>query len=498
MGHQQVMRMSGYDAGFLDVETASLPMNTLKLTIVSPSDRERPVSAATVRALVEQRLLQVPGYAQRPLRVPLRLHHPEWVGCAVDLDAHVHCVRIDDPGGRRELDRAVAAVCGTRLGRDRPLWELWIFDGLAEGRIAVLHKIHHALADGGAAANQLVALTNPGGPGEQGIAPMATARDSDRTTTDVLRSAVRDRLRQVRGFLPLLRRTVATRWALRALDEPLRSSTVSLTGGSPATLFRSRLTPDRSFGTGQLPLDQALRVKGAFGVSLNDVLLAIAGSALRTHLAMAGQDVTQSLTAGIPMSTEHDYPAGKSPRMFGNRWTMGVTTLATDVTDPGERLRRISTAMAAVKERHRITGNLVEAWADFGYGPLTSALARTVSRWGLLPRLSLPNMIVSNVRGPDTELDIGEGVVSEFYSVGPLSEGIGINLTIWSFAGSLNVAVLSCMSMLPEPSAFIEQMRIALDALDVGEQPEAIAAGAPGTDAVRPIGPPRREEREAR
>jgi len=471
MTQKRPLRMSGYDAGFLDVETPSLPMHTLKLTLLEPPDSERPLTSDVVMEVVRQRLLHIPGYAQRPLKVPLGLHHPEWVDCDVDLDAHVHRRTIPSPGGRAELDQAVSSVCGLMLARDRPLWELWIFDGLADGRVAVLHKIHHALADGGAAANQLAALAHPAGPGALGIEPLHAGRESDRTSTARVRSALRDRVFQWRQLPPLLRRTLSIRRRLRELDERSRADDLSLITGSPATFFRARLTPERSFGTGTLPLAQALAVKRKFGVSLNDVLLAIAGTALKNYLADSGQHVTASLTAGIPMSTDDAYPPSDEPRLLGNRWTMAVTTLATDVADPCQRLRRISEATTAAKVRHQVTADMVEAWAEFGYGPLTAALARTASRWGLLPRLSLPNMIVSNVRGPDEELDIGSIAVREFYSTGPLSEGIGINLTVWSFAGSLNVAVLSCASMLPRPDAFIGHMWRALDGLDSHEQP---------------------------
>ena len=150
-------RLSGWDAVLLYSETPTVHMHTLKLAVIEIGDlKGRTFGIDEFREVIRARLHKLDPFRYQLVDIPLKLHHPMWrENCEVDLDYHVRPFRVDSPGGRRELDEAIGRIASTPLDRSRPLWEMYFIEGLANGRIAVLGKIHHALADGVASANLL-------------------------------------------------------------------------------------------------------------------------------------------------------------------------------------------------------------------------------------------------------------------------------------------------------------------------------------------------------
>ena len=151
-------RLSGWDAVLLYSETPTVHMHTLKLAVIALDDiGDRHFGIDEFRQVIHGRLYKLDPFRYELVDIPLKFHHPMWrENCEVDLEYHVRPYRVDRPGGRRELDAAVGKIASTPLDRSRPLWEMYFIEGLANGRIAVLGKIHHALADGVASANLMV------------------------------------------------------------------------------------------------------------------------------------------------------------------------------------------------------------------------------------------------------------------------------------------------------------------------------------------------------
>jgi diacylglycerol O-acyltransferase / wax synthase len=157
-----VKRLNGVDALMLYSETPEIHMHTLKIGVLDVSGVEDGFSFELFRQVAHPRLLALPPLRFQLVDIPLKLHHPMWVQNAdIDLDYHLRQVRVPAPGGRRELDQLIGEIASTPLDRSRPLWEMYVAEGLAENRIAIIHKVHHVLADGVASANQMALAIRP-------------------------------------------------------------------------------------------------------------------------------------------------------------------------------------------------------------------------------------------------------------------------------------------------------------------------------------------------
>jgi diacylglycerol O-acyltransferase len=375
----------------------------------------------------------------------------------------------------------------------------------------VLVKIHHAVADGAAAsallanAMQVADAPAPGGPvpedgwpapasGGPGPAPGGPAPEAWRpepvpSASRLLADAFVDHLRQLAGLPGLARRTARNLAGLRAhrRDADVRPPLPVL--HTPRTRFNTALTPHRAFATATVALDDVRAVKRAFGVTLNDVVLAMVAGALRGFLLERGELPDRPLVAGVPVvadpadgagsgagsdggsgagpgSTSGGGPGGGSdePRLGGNRVSNLFTTLATDEADPVARLQAIHRVTAEAKVRHRLLGtDTFAAWVQYTPPGPYSWVVRQWSRRRLADRVPPPiNLVVSNVPGPTRPLAAAGARLEELYSVGPVLEGIGLNVTVWSYCDRLHVGVLSCREALPEPADVADRMGPAL------------------------------------
>jgi WS/DGAT/MGAT family acyltransferase len=459
-------RMTGLDAGFLYMETPTLHMHTLKVAVVDPSGVDGGYSFTRFREELAKRLHLLPPFRRRIVTVPLGLHHPMWIeDPAFDLDRHIRRAKVPAPGGLGEMDAVVARIASRPLDRGRPLWEVWMIEGLRDGQIGFVAKIHHAVADGVAAAAMLANVLTPDLDASHASEPAHEWRGEPVPgRRRLVRDALVQRLRELRGLPRLVRRTRHTAGRLKAHEEQSVVRTPKPIRDVPRTSFNGSLSPGRAFATITLPLEDFKRVKGAFGVTLNDVVLAVVSGSLRRYLAARGEHPDRSLTASIPVSA--DRPDAVA-RLMGNRVSNLFTSLCTDVEDPVERLRRIHGVMETAKARQAIIGaDLMGEWAEFTPPGPFSALVRSYSRRGLASRHRPPvNLVVSNVAGPPAPLYIAGGRLTALSSVGPILEGIGLNVTAWSYVGQMTFAAISCSTLLPEVHLVTEGLTEALDEL---------------------------------
>jgi diacylglycerol O-acyltransferase / wax synthase len=461
----ELERLSGLDAGFLYMETPTLHMHTLKIGIVDPSSSPGGYSFGHFKDVLAARLHLLPPFRRRLLPVPLSLHHPLWLEDRdFDLDYHLRRVGVPQPGTQKELDELIGDIAGRPLDRARPLWQMWVVEGLEGGRVAFVTKMHHAIADGAAASALLAnvmsidADTTPAPPRR----PWRGERPPPNLA--LLAQAL---VAQVRLFL-LLPRLLARTW--RAVREVLRRRTIDAVIpprpilDAPRPSFNGALTPHRTFATTTLSLDRAKAVKNAAGVTLNDVILATVGGALADWLAERGEVLDRPLVAGVPVGTD---VLGAEPRLVGNRVSNLFTSLATDVNDPAARLQRIHQVTIAAKEVQATLGmDLMQQWVEYTPAPLLKAFMRLYSRWRLANRHRPPiNLVVSNVPGPGMPLFVDGARLTDLYSVGPVLEGAALNITVWSYEDRLQVAALACRELLPRLHEVSDRMPGALDEL---------------------------------
>ena len=447
-------RMEGVDAGFLYMETPAMHMHTVKVAIL-----ERPggfdFDAFTHEVMA--RLGKLPPFRQRILMDPLHLNHPLWITDRdIDPARHIFRVVVPPPADMSALEKVIGQIVSVPLDRSVPLWELHVCEGLEGGRVAVVAKLHHALADGNAANNLLANATGA-----------VTAHEADvtfdRTPSRVrlVRAALVDATRQALSLPGLLVRTVRS---LAGLVRLRRGSTVSPPRpilDTPRTSFNGRLGSRRNVATCSLSLGDIKAAKTAHGVTVNDVVLGIVAGALRQWLADRGELPRKALTAGVPVGVD---PPGHEPRLSGNRVSNFFTTLATDVADPVERLRTISAVADAAKLQQRTLGpNILIDWTQFTPPAPFSAVLRLYSRLGAASWHPAPfNVIVSNVAGPREELLLGDSRLVDLFSVGPILEGIGLNVTAWSYQDRMNFTVLSCPDLVPDLAPLVAEFDPAL------------------------------------
>jgi WS/DGAT/MGAT family acyltransferase len=437
--------MVGLDAKFLYSETASTHMHTLKVAVFDMSKVTGGYSYDEITDLLERRLNRLPPFRRRAVPVPWGLGHPVWVEDPdFDLKRHITRRRAGEPGDDHALAAVVADVAGRSLPRDRPLWEIVVVEGLANLRLAVVAKVHHAVADGAATVALLLNALSAHGT----ISPVDEWHpESIPTRSQLLALAAEGHRTRMRQLPRLATRSVR---GLREAEVRRRASPIKppLPFDTPKTVFNVALTPERTYAMTTLALEDLKAVRRSRGATLNDVYLAMCGGALRAYLAEASALPDRPLVASVPVSTDPSVT-----RLGGNHLDNLYVSIGTDIADPLERLRHIHDISAASKDARSVLGNdLLERRADVVPPQLYSLIVRTWGRTRLANHMRPPvNVVLSNVPGPRQQLHLGQATLQAIYSVGPILEGIGLNITAWSYADALHVSVLGSPTSVPDP-----------------------------------------------
>ncbi|MDO3637827.1 WS/DGAT/MGAT family O-acyltransferase [Mycolicibacterium arseniciresistens] len=444
-------RLRGWDAVLLYSETPNVHMHTLKLAVIELDDLGgRTFGVEDFRKVLHGRLYKLDPFRYQLVDIPWKFHHPMWrENCEVDLDYHVRSYRVDSPGGRRQLDEAVGRIASTPLDRSRPLWEMYLIEGLAGGRIAVLGKIHHALADGVASANLLArGMDLQTGPQADRD---SYATDPAPSRAELVRTAFGDHIRQL-GRIPGVMRY--TGQGLSRVRRSSRKLSPELTRPftPPPTFMNHMIDATRTVATATLALADVKQTSKHLGVTINDLVLAISAGALRKLLLRYDGHADHPLLASVPISFDF------SPdRISGNFFTGILVALPTDCEDPLDRVRKAREAAISAKESHELIGpELVSRWSAY----MPPAPAESLFRWLSKKdgQNKIQNLTISNVPGPRERGRVGGALVTELYSVGPLTAGSGLNITVWSYVDQLNITVLSDGSTLDDPHEVTDAM----------------------------------------
>lgn len=456
--------MTGLDAKFLYSETPTAHMHTVKVAVSDVSVLEGGFSYGTLLEVLGQQLSQLPPFRRRVVPVPWGLDHPAWVeDPEFDLKRHVSRRVFDEPGGDRELAAVVADFAGTPLERDRPLWELLVVEGLVGGRMAVVVKLHHAVADGSAAVALLQSVVRGATP-EPSIEPEPDlwCPESIPGRRQLLTMAAHDQVARWKGLPHLAAqsarqaRVSETRRRSFTIKPPLPLLHI------PKTSFNVSLTPERTFAMTILRLEDLKAVRRATGTTFNDVYLAICAGALRRYLSDRGELPERPLVASVPVSTDHNVA-----RISGNQVDNLYVSIGTDIDDPLERLKHIHEVTEASKEVRSLLGHdLLAKRADVIPPQIFHFAVQAWSRSRIANRVRPPlNVVLSNVAGPRERIFFGPIELEALYSVGPILEGIGLNITAWSYEDILGVSVLGCPASVPDPWLIIDALRYSLDEL---------------------------------
>jgi len=456
-------RLSGLDSSFLYLESGAQLMHVCGLIVVDPATIPGGYDFSEFKAELSRRVAGVAMFNRKLKFVPGGIDFPVWVvDEEFDIDRHVHRLAVPAPGGERELSEVAGHLAGIPLDRSRPLWEMYVIEGLASGQIVVFSKMHHASVDGVSGSNMisyLCSLEADAPPLDSGNASGSTARvpsDLELVARGVVATATKP-WQLAKLVAPTARTLVET--ASRARQGTAMAAPLT----APRTSFNGTITGHRSIAFVDISLDEMKEIKNAIpGATVNDVVLALSGGALRRYLQDRGELPETSLLASVPVSVRSE-----SKRAGRNQVSSIFCRLGTDVDDPLERITEMSVANANAKDHHKaVPADTLQEWAEFA-APRTFGLAvRMTSDLRLAEKVPvIHNLVISNVPGPPVPLYFMGARIDALYPLGPVFHGAGLNITVMSSNGKMHIGAIACSELMPRVWDLVDQFPIELKAM---------------------------------
>jgi WS/DGAT/MGAT family acyltransferase len=458
-----MQRLSGLDASFLYLETAAQPMHVCSILELDTSTMPGGYTFDRLRDALALRIKAMPQFREKLADSRLNLDHPVWVEDKdFDVDRHLHRIGLPAPGGRIELAEICGHIASLSLDRSRPLWEMWVIENVAGtdahagGRLAFMTKVHHSCVDGVTGANLMSQLcsTEPDAPAPEPVAGARNVSELEIALGGALKFITRPL--QLANVLPT---TISS--VVDTVKRARKGLTMAAPFAAPKTPFNANITGHRSVAFTQLDLEDIKLVKNHFDVKVNDVVMALVSGVLRRYLAQHGEVPDSSLVAMVPVSV-HD----RSDRPGRNQVSGMFSKLETQIADPVERLNAIAAANAVAKQHSSAIGaTLLQDWTQFAAPAVFGIAMRVYAASHLSGAKPVHNLVVSNVPGPQVPLYLLGSEVTAMYPLGPLFHGSGLNITVMSLTGSLNVGILACPELLPDLWDMADDFAVALDEL---------------------------------
>ncbi|HYA67602.1 MAG TPA: wax ester/triacylglycerol synthase family O-acyltransferase [Acidimicrobiales bacterium] len=459
-------QLGGLDSAFIYCETPAMHLHVCGLLLLDPTSMPGGYAFEKIRAIVVDRMPAVPAARRKLATVPFGISRPYWIDDPdLDMDRHLFCVRAPTPGDDVALAATVGEIASRPLPRDRPLWEMSVVEGLNDDRIAIVVKMHHATIDGVSGANLMGQLFD--------LEPVETRTFGDqelgrpsRTPNPLalLGHGLVSRLAEPWELATLVPATtwralsIVWRLAHRRKNEAALAAPFS----APRTLFNATITPRRAVAFTDIALADVKSVKNALGVTVNDVVTAVVGGALRRYLDDRGDLPEHSLLAAEPVSV-HDQVGGEGT----TKLSVMFSTLATDEEDPLERLRAIAAANARAKEIQRLVGaDTLLRWSEHFWFNAIGLGARLYSTLHVADHHPVVhNLILSNVPGPPVPLYLAGARLVGLYPLGPITDGAGLNITVLSQEDRVGIGMITCPELVPRVWDLTDAIPGALDEL---------------------------------
>jgi len=464
-------QLSALDASFLSLETSRAPLHISGLSIYDQTSAPgQLLRFKQILANLESRLHLAHCFRQRLVTVPFALDHPYWIeDPEFDLEFHVRHIALPRPGDWRQLWIQVARLHARPLDLTKPLWEMYVIEGLdriqglPRGSFAILTKVHHAAIDGvsgaeiTAAIHDLTPDAKPLPPSDRWVAEREPTllELSARTTFNNFRQPLRFAQAVSAAATPTLR-TLGERF-LTPLSRRPRSVV-------PRTRFSQPVTPHRVVEGRDFPLATIKKIRRQVeGATVNDVVLAVCSGGLRRYLEHHHELPKASLVAMAPISVRTESQRGSG----GNQISAMFVSLHTEEPDPIQRLTRIVSSTQSSKELSGAIG--ARALTDvtrFMPGALTGLAGRLVASTGLIQGISnLANTVITNVPGPQIPLYMTKARMVATYGLGVPIDGMGLFHVVFSYAGSLTITFTACRKQLPDPAFYAQCIQDSFDDL---------------------------------
>jgi diacylglycerol O-acyltransferase / wax synthase len=459
-----VKRLSGLDAAFLAVESERWPTHVACITVFDPAECPGGYSLDRFKQSLADRLHLLPPLRWRLVDPPLSLGRPHWIDDPdFDLDWHIRRIGLPRPGGRKELAEVCAEIYRHRLDRRRPLWELWVIEGLEHDHVAVFWKIHHSCIDGIAGASIQEVMFDPDPSG-----PTHITAPTEEWRPEQMPSAARMFLSSLPSFAATPLRLVKEVGRLvpnaPELVRSARSGALPLPGGGVArTRFNDRVSEHKTWAYCSINLDDVKTVKNTFNVKVNDVILAITAGSLRNWLGVRKELPEVPLAASVPVSVR----TADGEVVTGNAISGMPVSLATDIEDPVLRLLAIHESAMAAKEMQRALGaETIMNLIDTPPPAMLSLALRFYAKTNLVKRHPpITNLPISNVPGPPRQLYMLGAPIKAFFSMGLLLDGAGLFIGAMSYKDQMDFGILTCKEMCEDPFEIADGIVEELDVL---------------------------------
>ena len=486
--------LSGVDGAFLNLETAATPMHVGSLHLFETPTGFKGSFYKVVRGMMESRM--VPVLRRRLAALPLHLANPVWLQGEVDLDYHVRRVRVPAPGTWAQLEAVVADLHAELLDRSRPLWMMYVFDGLEGGAKAYYIKVHHAMLDGQAGVALAGALFDTSPEPALRPKPARKGRVAVEETPGTLALAAAAFRHDATQYIKLVRELPGVVRTLAAIVENSVKSSAGKSRGAagtgdaaslgelrrsvsfgPRTVLNVAITPERGFATAAVPRAELKAIAAANEATVNDVVLALCSGALRRYLKRNASIPRKSLIASMPISLRE-----QGNTEMRTQATLSLVSLATNVADPVKRLRAIRDSAGATKAVARQARSVIPT--DFpliGVPWILGALASLYGRSKVVDTLPvLANVLVSNVPGPPVPLYVSGFRMSGYWPLSIVEHGVGLNITLMSYAGMLFLGFVVARSAVPDVRELADDFMAAFEEMKqcVPQAPKPVKAAA--------------------
>ena len=433
-------RLSPLDASFLHVED---DVSHMHIGSVAVFEGPQPPFADLVD-MVESKLDLVPRYRQRVRFVPLELGRPVWVDDEhFNLEYHLRHTALPKPGGETELRRLVGRVMSQQLDRARPLWEIWVVEGLEDGRWAMVAKTHHALVDGVSGTDLLAVIMDQSANAERPARlrewTPQPAPSSLQLMADSLENVVRspyEQMRALRAQTRMVRRVLA--YAMEVVGGLVALG--GLVRPTPVSSLNGPLGPHRRYAWASTSVEDIKRVRKAFGGTFNDVVLASITNGFRELLLSRDEDVERVVRTLVPVSVRPRDASGKAigDGTFENRVSAMFAELPVDIEDPVLRLELISEQMKDLKEsRQAVAGEALTSMSGFAPPMLLAVGMRLATR----AAQRNVNTVTTNVPGPQFPLYAAGRRMLRAFPYVPLAGQVRLGVAIFSYDGEVNFGI---------------------------------------------------------
>ncbi|HEX2359492.1 MAG TPA: wax ester/triacylglycerol synthase family O-acyltransferase [Solirubrobacterales bacterium] len=450
-------RLTGLDSSFLHLERGGAHMHVASTTLFAGP----PPPYVEFRDHLASRLHLVPRFRQKVREVPFGQGRPVWVDDPhLNLAYHVRHTSLPPPGSEQQLRVLAARIFSQQLDRSKPLWEMWLVEGLEDDRFAIVGKTHHALVDGVSGVDiSMVLFDVDREPDRVPTAPEVWLPDPEPTESQLLAEALVERAVSPREAVRGVRHVLSgpRRAAEKVLETATAAGTFATSWGAPETPFNVEIGPHRRFDWAQASLDDLKLVKNELGGTVNDVILAAVSGALGRYLRARGHSTAGlEMRAMVPVSIRSEDERGA----LGNRVTTMMAPLPVWCEDPVKRMHRVSAAMGDLKQSKQAMGaTVLTQLTDFAPPTIAGQAARLQSRQRFF------NLVVTNIPGPQFPLYLLGRRMERIFPMVPLAKRQAVCVGIMSYNGQVNFGLIGDYDAMEDLGDLAADLEVSLDEL---------------------------------